>query len=82
MTSSGRKPRRASRRRPDTLSYCACLNTLASYSPVESEAHGTFSQGPAITTLTSYRRSSPKLNGWLDDVEALIDEVRRLGRTG
>ena len=23
-----------------------------------------------------------ELNGWLDDVEALIDEVRRLGRTG
>ena len=25
---------------------------------------------------------APELNGWLDDVEALIDEVRRLGRTG
>lgn len=23
-----------------------------------------------------------ELNGWLDDVQALIDEVRRLGRTG
>ena len=23
-----------------------------------------------------------ELNGWLNDVEALIDEVRRLGRTG